>query len=65
MMSEKKKTNSTSYQDLDEKRKDKPTRVTKNKDSEIYNDLAEDFEDVLGDGFHGMNDDYYFDEDDM
>lgn len=53
-----------SYQDLEGKQNVKPNMAARNKNSEIHQELADDFGDVLGDGFHGLDDDYYYDEDD-
>ena len=31
----------------------------------IEDELADDYGEVLGEGFHGLDDDYYFDEEDL
>ncbi len=57
--------NVSSYEDLEEKSAQRPSPAKRNKNSKIQDELADDFGEVLGDGFHGLDDDYYFDEDDL
>lgn len=57
--------NISSYEDLEEKKGMEPNKANRNKTAKIQEELADDFGEVLGDGFHGMDDDYYFDEDDL
>ena len=54
-----------SYQDFEVKSSEKPTLAKRKKNSVIEDELADDFGEVLGDGFHGLDDDYYFDEEDL
>ncbi len=53
----------SSYEDFEEKKGNRPNPVNRTKSTKIQEELADDFDVVLGDGFHGMDDDYYFDED--
>jgi len=55
----------SSYKNMEEKKGTIPDKSKRNKASFIQDELANDFEEVLGDGFHGMDDDYYFDEEDL
>ncbi|MCW3804943.1 hypothetical protein [Plebeiibacterium marinum] len=57
--------NIPSYEDLEGKSGNRPNVANRNKNSKIQDELADDFGEVLGDGFHGLDDDYYYDEDDM
>ncbi len=54
-----------SYENFEGKSSKKPTLANRNKNAIIEAELADDFGEVLGDGFHGLDDDYYFDEDDL
>ena len=54
-----------SYEDFEEMKGNRPNPINRMKTSKIQEDLADDFGEVLGDGFHGLDDDYYFDEDDL
>ena len=55
----------SSYEDFEEKKGNRPTPTNRTKSSKIQEELADDFGEVLGEGFHGMDDDYYFDEEDL
>ncbi len=57
--------NISSYENLEGKSAPKPSAANRNKNFKIQEELADDFGEVLGDGFHGLDDDYYFDEDDL
>ncbi len=57
--------NISSYENLEGKSAPKPSTANRNKNFKIQEELADDFGEVLGDGFHGLDDDYYFDEDDL
>ncbi|TLX71167.1 hypothetical protein E9993_21095 [Labilibacter sediminis] len=59
------KPNVTSYEDFEEKKGKRPNMVNRSKTSKIQEELADDFGEVLGEGFHGLDDDYYFDEEDL
>ncbi len=57
------KTHISKYEDLDRKRKYSANKK-RTRTARIYDELADDFGEVLGDSFHGFDDDYYYDEDD-
>lgn len=57
--------NISSYENFEGKSANKPNTANRNKNFKIQDELADDFGEVLGDGFHGLDDDYYFDEDDL
>jgi hypothetical protein len=59
------KTNVSLYEDFEERTGNKPNVAKKKKTSYIQKELADDYGEILGDGFHGLDDDYYFDEDDI
>ncbi|MGQ1787771.1 MULTISPECIES: hypothetical protein [unclassified Saccharicrinis] len=62
---ETRKPNVSSYEDFEEKKGNRPSPVNRNKTTKIQEELADDFGEVLGEGFHGLDDDYYFDEEDL
>lgn len=55
----------SSYEDFEEKKGNRPNMVNRTRSTKIQEELAEDFGEVLGEGFHGLEDDYYFDEDEL
>ncbi len=59
------KANISSYKDLEEMKGNRPEMAKRSKSTKIQEELADDFGEVLGDGFHGLDDDYYFDEEDL
>ncbi|WP_066629552.1 hypothetical protein [Labilibacter marinus] len=59
------KPNVSSYEGFEEMKGNRPNPMSRKKPKVIQDDLADDFGEVLGDGFHGMDDDYYFDEEDL
>ncbi len=52
------------YEDLDRKKGETPAFSKRKRSARIQDELADDFDEILGDGFHGFDDDYYYDEDD-
>ncbi len=59
------KKNNSFYEDLEGKKGNRPNAVKRNKTTRIQEELADDFGEVLGEGFHGLDDEYYFDEEDL
>ena len=59
------KPNVSSYEDFEGMKGKRPNPMNRTKPGKIQEELADDFGEVLGDGFHGMDDDYYFDEEDL
>ena len=57
--------NISSHEYLEERKGKKPNSARRSKLTKIEDELAEDFGEILGEDFHGMDDDYYFSEDDI
>ncbi len=55
----------SSYENFKEKKGNRPNSSNRTKSLKIQDELEEDFGEVLGDGFHGLDDEYYFDEEDL
>lgn len=55
----------SSYENFEEKKGKRPNKVNRTRSPKIQEELADDFGEVLGEGFHGLDDDYYFEEDDL
>ncbi len=51
------------YEDLDRKKGKHRANKKRIRSTRIHDELADDFGEVLGDSFHGFDDDYYYDED--
>ncbi|GAF04416.1 hypothetical protein [Saccharicrinis fermentans] len=62
---ETRKSKVSSHEDFEEKKGNRPNPVNRNKTTKIQEELADDFGEILGEGFHGFDDDYYFDEEDL
>ncbi len=58
------KSHISKYEDLDRKTGKIPVNKKRIKSTPIQDELADDFGEVLGESFHGFDDDYYYDEDD-
>ncbi len=53
------------HKDLERKKQTaKPTKNFKKRNAEMFEELGGDFDDFMEDGFHGYDDDYYYDDED-
>ncbi len=58
------KSHVSKHKDLDRKKGESPAIAKRKRSAHIQDELADDFGEILGDSFHGFDDDYYYDEDD-